>query len=347
MEGAGYSQARGPDELELILAARTGGSRLGRIGRSNLAAWCISLALHAAVFASFYGLVVTQRAEPARVIIPEARLVSVPEPAAAVSEAPLRLARETPAEPPKEVAPPGIDALPGSAPRVPEALAAVAMPSGAGAFEGGSISAAMAAPFAGGAGTGSGAAAAGAGSGGPHRAASGPPSGLFGQGGNAYKVVYVVDLSASVSMMYLDDVVRELRRSIDDLVPTQRFHIVLTLAGEVQEFEPRRLTPAISKFKTQAGAFLDRVSTFPKAGRADPVEAMRRAFAVGPELIYFLSDGDYENIEGKFEDGLRQLNRDHSVKITTIAFDPSPKPRALLERIAREHGGHFRVVETK
>jgi hypothetical protein len=85
----------------------------------------------------------------------------------------------------------------------------------------------------------------------------------------------------------------------------------------------------------------------PQPGKADPVEAMRRALGAGPELIYFLSDGDYPDVQEELEKMLVELNAQKGVKITTIGLDPSPGPRSLLERIAQRHGGHFRVVQFK
>ena len=78
---------------------------------------------------------------------------------------------------------------------------------------------------------------------------------------------------------------------------------------------------------------------------------MKEAFAARPELIYFLSDGDYEDVQDailnnrrtSLEDTLDQLNRDRSVKITVIFFGEGPRQRTILERIAREHGGNFRT----
>ena len=152
-------------------------------------------------------------------------------------------------------------------------------------------------------------------------------------------------------MIHIDEIIAEMRRSIRQLIPTQSFHIVLARPGKVEEFAPRRLVPAIGRYKQQAGDYLATIAGVPQPGKADPIEAMRRAFAVEPELIYFLSDGEYADVESELEKTLDQLNADKAVAITTIGFDPSrgpdPQrgPRALLERIARRHGGHFRVVE--
>ena len=174
---------------------------------------------------------------------------------------------------------------------------------------------------------------------------TGPISSFFGETGNAYKVVYVLDLSASISMVYLDHIIPELRASIERLVPLQRFHIILAEAGRVTEFGPKRLVPATKRHTDAAREFVDAINRVPGVGAADPIAAMRRAFAVEPEMIYFLTDGFYTGIAEELERTLAELNADGAVQITTIGFDAAPAPKALLERIARNHGGHCRFVE--
>jgi hypothetical protein len=141
-----------------------------------------------------------------------------------------------------------------------------------------------------------------------------------------------------------------MRDSIRGLVPTQKFHIVLARPRQVEELASRRLVPAITRYKKEADTFLATIDRIPKPGKADPIEAMRRAFAVGPDLIYFLSDGDYTDIENELERELQRLNPRKEACITTIGFHP-PRPEGgkpeILQRIAQWHNGHFRLVEIK
>ncbi len=311
------------DRLYSAVDYRAGGSLPGRLVRSNVFAWALSLSLHAGIFYAFYHVVYREEAPPKRLIIPEARLVGAINAPAAMPTVPLRLAQqpEPPSDPIAALSPDDLPIAAGTSEAVPE-LPSLSSPIAQPGIGGPSLSSPGGSP--GGA----------------------PVSSFFGQAGNAYKIVYVVDVSASL-MIYIDEIVREMRESVRDLLPTQRFHIVLARPEQVEEFAPRRLVPAIGKYKTDAMAFLGTITGLPKPGAADPIEAMKRAFAAGPELIYFLTDGDYELIQNDLEKTLAQLNAKSQVKITVIGFDPSPKPRALLERIARDHGGYFRVVEPK
>jgi hypothetical protein len=289
--------------------------------RSGAFAGFVSLGLHAVVFVAFYHVVLREEVRARRLIIPEARLTDPAGRTEPVDQTPLKLSRQdTPITPEFQ---PSIDEQPVAAFAADEAPS-LALPGLDDPVPTSSLTAQVT------------------------RLGGGvaPLSSFFGQTGNAYRVVYVVDVSASL-MIYMDEIIREMRESVRALIPTQRFHIVLARPRHVEEFSPRRLVPAIARYKKEAMAFLDTVERIPKPGKADPIEAMKRAFAVRPELIYLLSDGDYPDIADDLERELDRLNADRAVCITAIGFDPSPDPRALLERIARRHGGHFRVVEPK
>jgi hypothetical protein len=174
----------------------------------------------------------------------------------------------------------------------------------------------------------------------------GPVTSLFGQSGNAHRVVYVVDVSASL-LIYIENIIHEMHRSVRSLLPTQQFHIVLAKPRRIVEFSPARLVPALQRYKQMAIHFTDTINGIPQPGKADPIEAMKRAFACQPELIYFLTDGDYPDLQKELNNTLRQLNSDKRAKITVIGFDPSPKSKTLLTNIAKEHGGHYRFVESR
>jgi len=322
------SQRRGVDMKPLAssidpIRYRPGGSWLVRLGRSNLFAWMVSIGLHVAVFLALYLVAFGDEVQPRRLIIPEARLAGPAGPTPSQALPPLKLSRQ-PAPTPADRPHVKLDELPIAAVTL-DSPPALALPGSEEPDATNSLtSEAMASPL-----------------------AAAPISTFFGQAGNAYRVVYVLDVSASIMAYASDDIVREMKRSVRQLVPSQRFHIVVAGPLKVGELGPRRLVPAIGTYKAQAMKYLDTVAEIWDAGKADPIEAMRRAFAVRPELIYFLSDGAYFDVQDDLLRTLKQLNPHQEVRITVIGFDPSPAPRALLERIAREHGGHFRVVEPR
>ena len=160
--------------------------------------------------------------------------------------------------------------------------------------------------------------------------------GLGGQARGARRIVYVVDRSGSM-MTTLHGVISELKESIGRLRRTQKFHVVFFNSGPPLENPPKRLVSAIQAHKRDAFRFFD---TVVPGGSTDPKVAMRRAFSVDPDLIYFLTDGEFDVRLLKTLDG---LNRGRRVRIFTIAY-VSQEGAALLERIAREHNGEYRFV---
>ncbi|MFQ5590164.1 MAG: VWA domain-containing protein [Phycisphaerae bacterium] len=171
-------------------------------------------------------------------------------------------------------------------------------------------------------------------------AADGPV--FFGLGRSARgvrRIVYVVDRSGS--MLDTFALVRqELQRSIGELRRSRKFHVIFFNSGPPLENPPARLVSAIQAQKTRFFKFLQSIRP---DGGTNPEPAMRRALALDPDLIYFLSDGEFSDA---LVDKLNNWNPERTVRIFTIAyFNPYSDGAALLEQIAREHGGKFRVVE--
>lgn len=173
-------------------------------------------------------------------------------------------------------------------------------------------------------------------------------SAFFGQRGDAYKIVYVIDTSGSLGWMF-EPVQHALIESIDHLRPTQSFHVIF--AGQTPvELPERKLVPAIAYYKEPAEKFIRELVP---AMQCDIVAAMQRAFAVQPELIYLLTDGDFGLAGSDLLERLNKWNADRTVRITTIGFGVRlertevagrPVGESLLREIAREHGGNFRWV---
>lgn len=162
---------------------------------------------------------------------------------------------------------------------------------------------------------------------------------FFGLGGTARgarRIVYVVDRSGSMLGIF-DIVRRELKRSVSKLRRSQRFHVILFNSRAPLENPPRRLVSAIQAHKKKLFAFLDNI--MPDGG-TDPGPAMRLAFSAEPDLIYFLTDGQFDD---KLLAQLDAWNKNRRTRIFTIAFFGAGGAD-LLEQIAREHKGEFRFV---
>lgn len=179
----------------------------------------------------------------------------------------------------------------------------------------------------------------------------GPRSPFMGIGGNALRVAYVCD--ASGSMVDKIDVLKaELVRSIEVLKPIQSFNVIFFNSKRFAADE-RSLLVATPQSKRKCAGFIQGVA--PMAS-TDPLPALDLAFKQNVQLIYLLTDGDFENPDNRaVRDHLRKLNPQKRVKVNTIAFvsdrDDATMTRArdfvdFLALLARENGGVSRVVAT-
>jgi hypothetical protein len=164
---------------------------------------------------------------------------------------------------------------------------------------------------------------------------------------NARRIVYVIDASGSM-IRWLPIVVEELARSLDGLVPQQRFSVVFFSGNEAIAVPPAgRLISATEEEKVRVLTWIDR-SIIP-AGRSNPLAAIEAALGLEPDVIFLLS----ENITGSGEFEIDQVDllalldrlnpRDAATgrrvtRINCVQF-LDPDPLETLLKIAREHGG--------
>ena len=168
---------------------------------------------------------------------------------------------------------------------------------------------------------------------------SGRGSGFFGAGGEAGKIVYVVDRSGSMTDS-IDYVKFELKRSIGELGEEKEFHVIFYSSGPPVEMPTRRLVNATDRNKQLAFEFIDGV--IPQ-GETDPSKALERAFEVKPELIYLLTDGEFDKtIVGL----VKKLNAGGQVNVHTIGF-LYRMGEQVLKQIAEENGGNYKFVSEK
>jgi hypothetical protein len=184
-----------------------------------------------------------------------------------------------------------------------------------------------------------------------------PRSTFMGSSGDAMRVVYVCDCSGSMTDR-MPVLLNELERSVKNLVPIQGFNVIFFSSGKPQMLASG-LVSANSLNKEKLKAFLTNIDI---RKSSDPRPSLQTAFSESPDLIYLLTDGDFntdEYGEGARSDAqvvrlIRWLNRDHQVHVNTIAFSSADPGSAgaqsefvrTLKTIAGESGGTFRFVSS-
>lgn len=186
------------------------------------------------------------------------------------------------------------------------------------------------------------------------RTQSGARATMYGSGGNAKRLAYIIDASGSLldSMPF---VINEIKRSISELSDQQSFTVIFFQGDTVIEVPPRGLKKATSDLKKQVIHWVDMGSgNIIPHGSSNPVKAVKLALRYKPQLVFLLSDnitgrGQYEMNQKRLIDEIKKANAAHT-KINTIQFlYPDPlvnvglKP--TLELISKSTGGIYKFVD--
>jgi len=178
--------------------------------------------------------------------------------------------------------------------------------------------------------------------------------GMYGLGGNARTVAYVVDASGSL-IDSLPFVINELKDSFRKLSDEQRFTVIFFQQGIAIEVPaPNRGMKVASREnikKVSDWITLENGNIVPR-GSSNPVKAVQLALAYKPDLIYILSDnitgrGRYAIDQTELLDIIRKTKASRgatNTRINTIQF-LYPDPLETLRKIAEQNEGRYRYVD--
>ena len=155
--------------------------------------------------------------------------------------------------------------------------------------------------------------------------------------GDARKIVYVVDHSSSMTYIF-SSVQTELKLAVSSLTDKKYFHIIFFSDGPISEMPDRQLVQATAAKKKNAINFINSIVI---GSGTDPKQALDRAFQAKPDLIYFLTDGQFNT---SVVDYILQLNKAGKVTINTIGFGDS-KGQKVLKSIAEQNKGRFSTAK--
>lgn len=167
---------------------------------------------------------------------------------------------------------------------------------------------------------------------------------------SAKRIVYVVDASGSM-LLRLPEVYDEVERSLKTLHPKQSFGIIFCKNGRAVIVPPKRtLVFATASNIEKAMEWIASCKELVGSSSSDPLNALKAAFNVSPDVVYLLS----QDIEGKREyvvnavalleelDRLNPIdtrNGLRKVKIKCIQYW-GEKQDQLMQKIAEIHGGN-------
>jgi hypothetical protein len=160
------------------------------------------------------------------------------------------------------------------------------------------------------------------------------PAKCFGIEETAARRVFLFDGSASMAVS-ISGLKRQLRDAVEALNPETAFNIMIFQDDDARALETH-WTMADPTGKLLANDFIDEFHAY---GSSDPIQGLRKAFALHPDVIYFGSGDNFTN-SAKVLAAIRELNADHKVRINTMVYGEGGKPiETLLRQIAEENGG--------
>ncbi len=172
---------------------------------------------------------------------------------------------------------------------------------------------------------------------------------VFGITGVGTKFVYVFDRSGSMenfSGRPLRAAKMELNRSLDDLDSVHQFQIIFynndpeifKLAGRAE------LIWGETENKLSAKAFVDGIRA---RGGTEHVAALTMALAMGPDVVFFLTDADQPKLTFSELLKIRQMNRGSTIHAIEFGSGPQLEADNFLMKLARQNGGQHAYVDVR
>jgi len=162
---------------------------------------------------------------------------------------------------------------------------------------------------------------------------------VFGVGGlpGAKSIVYVVDRSGSMDSIG-DFLKIELSKAVNKLNSTQRFNVIWFSDGDPYALSDRGLVPATEDNKQNLFKHLLNVNF---KGSTDPRGALFKAIDMKPELVYVLTDG---NFEADFVSEITKRNAG-KVRINAIGFlFEGGEGHGNLIKLTEQNRGKFKEI---
>ena len=170
---------------------------------------------------------------------------------------------------------------------------------------------------------------------------------VFGAVGEGSRFVYLFDHSTSMTGAPLAAAKQQLLASLDALTSVHQFQVIF-FNHEVHAWDltggQQRIPFASERNKQLAAQF---IRTVIASGATDRLTPLRRALAMSPDVVFFLTDAD-DAMPGYDVADLIERARGVGAAIACIEFGEGPQREGenFLARLARATGGDYVYVDT-
>ena len=185
----------------------------------------------------------------------------------------------------------------------------------------------------------------GTGTGGGVGRGTGPGTEFFGARENALSFAYVIDCSGSMaSFGSLDVAKRELTNSLQQLPPDAKFGVIFYNLRPTTLSDPQGRRGLMSATKANKSRLSHQLNQITPDGGTEHIPALRAAFALRPEVIFFLTDADLMTNS----DVATLLSEAGGIRIQAVEFRSGPDLGSganPLHRLATSTGGTYRYID--
>ncbi len=160
-------------------------------------------------------------------------------------------------------------------------------------------------------------------------------AGFFGLSDSGSSFVYVIDHSGSMEGEKISAALRELSRSVKALDNNVKFYLVF-YSDTYLAMPASTLMSATQQNKAR---YLEWAGAITAQGGTNPIEAMQLAISLKPDVIWLLSDGEFDP---EAASTIKLANR-RKIKINTLAFGAGAG-QAQLQQISSQNYGKFKFI---
>jgi len=167
-------------------------------------------------------------------------------------------------------------------------------------------------------------------------------NGFFGATTEGVRFVFVVDRSASMLTTHFSRwntryarLQHEMEKSISNMTEGQQFYIIYFNAFPTY-MPGRQLVTASDKNKKK---YINWMARIPARGNTDPRQALTTALQLHPDVIYFLTDGEFHPV---IKNQLLRMKQ-NVVKINTYCFG-NRASQGVMRSIATKNSGQYLFI---
>jgi Mg-chelatase subunit ChlD len=162
---------------------------------------------------------------------------------------------------------------------------------------------------------------------------------FFGAKGKGSKFVYIIDHSGSMSGTPLEEAKKEMLKGLRMLQPHHKFNIIFYDNKYIVWQTDKKLIAATPKNKQDAERFVNSISA---QGGTEPVPAIHEAISYQPQVIFFLTDGQFTM---NLDETVNKANKE-KIHINIIEFGSGyGTGTQQLKDLARRTNGDYRYVD--